>query len=87
MSNRIIPGSTDVAYHRNGVSGNDFCVITFDTISEGERYHMVATVFKEKGSVAVFDREKLGMGVIGFGLNSWRGDDFEEELRKIIGIW
>jgi hypothetical protein len=48
---------------------------------------MVATVFKEKGSVAVFDREKLGMGVIGFGLNSWRGDDFEEELRKIIGIW
>lgn len=87
INEKIVSGTAEIAYHRNGVSGNDFCVLTFDTISDGERYKMVATVFKGKGNVAVFDREKLGAGVIGFGLNSWRGDEFEKELRKIIGEW
>jgi hypothetical protein len=83
----IVPGTVEKAYHRNGMSGNGFCVLTFDSIFEGERYKMVATVFKDKGNVAVFDREKLGAGVIEFGLNSWRSDDFEKELREIIGEW
>jgi hypothetical protein len=83
----VVPGTVEKAYHRNGMSGNGFCVLTFDAIFGGERYKMVATVFQESGNIAVFDREKLGAGVIEFGLNSWRGDDFEKELREVIGEW
>ena len=83
----IVPGSAEKAYHRNGSSGNGFCVVTFDTVQEGLLHPMVAIVFKEQGNVAVFDRKQLGQGVIEFGANSWRCESFEKELRAFIGEW
>jgi len=83
----VIKESAEKAYHRNGVYGEGFCVVTFDAVVEGSLYPMVAVVFKEKHKVAVFDRKKLGAGVIEFGLNSWRCEDFEKELREIVGEW
>jgi hypothetical protein len=82
----IVPGSTEKTYHRNGQNAG-FCVVTFDCVVRGSRYPMVAVVFKEPGKVAVFDRQKLGAGVIEFGLNSWCGDAFEKDLRAVIGEW
>ena len=82
----VVAGSVERAYHRNGqIEG--FCVITFDCMLQGSLYPMVAVVFREPGKVAVFDRQKLGDGVIEFGLNSWKGSDFEKDLRAVIGEW
>lgn len=69
-----------VAYHRNGVGGTGFTVITFRV----GRDDMVGVVFPGDGNVAVFDRKKLGEGVIESGENSWRGDIFEPALRSAI---
>jgi hypothetical protein len=82
----VVPGSAVKAYHRNG-NGEGFCVITFDSVVTGDLFPMVAVVFKEPGRVAVFNRRSLGAGVIEFGFNSWKGDDFEPELRAFIGKW
>jgi len=75
----------EVAKHRNGVGGTPFYVVTF-TLSTAPN-KMVAVVYDRPGHVAVFDRELLGKGVIGFKLNSFRGDVFEAALRKVIKRW
>ena len=80
----------EVAYHRNGVSGEGFHVVTFKSdrrISQGATRKfpdMVAVVYEERGKVAVFDRDLLAAGVIAFGENSWRAEAFEPELRAAI---
>jgi len=55
---------------------------TFETSS----IRMLAMVFDEPGHVAVVDVAKLSDPAVGvaFGVNSWRGDQFEPELRAAI---
>jgi hypothetical protein len=61
-----------VAYHRNGVSGNGFHLVSFTHDSKA----MGAVVFEEPGDVAVF---RL------FGIDDkYRGDLFESALREAI---
>ena len=75
----------DVDYHRNGICGNGFNVITFITRFSDEGEHkMVGVIFNDKGSCAVLDVDLLSQGDIKFGSNSWRGDHFEDILRKAI---
>lgn len=74
----------EIASHRNGVSGNGFYIVTFHEARKHHAPRMVAVVFLEQGNCAVFDRELLGQGVIAFGRNSWRGDNYERELREAI---
>lgn len=70
--------------HRNGVAGNSFTVVLF-TVGRGKsKQNMVATVFSEQGNVAVLDADMTAAGNITFGENSWRGDEFEAELRAAI---
>jgi hypothetical protein len=45
---------------------------------------MLAVVFEAAGHVAVFDLDKLKMDVIEFPDNSYRGDLYEDELRRMI---
>jgi len=46
---------------------------------------MVAILFVDSiGSCAVFDTDLLGQGNVTFGENSWRGDNYEKELRKVV---
>lgn len=71
----------DVAHHRNGVAGESFYAVTF-TDNEGQA--MVATVFPEPGAVAVLCLGLLAEGCITFGVNSWRGDYYEDELRAAV---
>lgn len=75
-----------VAAHRNGISGEPFHVVRFTFADQGEerRRNMVATVFAGRGTIAVLDADAAAAGDIGFGSNSWRGDDFEPILRQAI---
>jgi hypothetical protein len=87
-----------VDYHRNGVSGEGFYAVIFET-SEGQT--MLGVVFPpgdngddleawtiyERGSwhnprVAVFDANLLPD--VGFGVNSWRGDNYAAALYTAI---
>jgi hypothetical protein len=70
---------SEIAYHRNGISGEGFYAVTFTCPEEGD---MVATVFPEPGCCAVLKLSLLP--VVTFGINSWRGDHFEGEIRKAI---
>ncbi len=67
--------------HRNGISGAPFHVVIFHDPDEGR---MLGIVFEEKHHVAVFNLDKLALGNIAFGVNSWRGDVYEPDLRRAI---
>lgn len=84
-------------YHRNGGGGVGFHVVIFDWDDTESRLfrRMVATVFEletkeeqavgHNGRVSVFDLDQLHAGNVTFARgNSWRGDHFEESLRKAI---
>lgn len=69
------------AYHRNGICGAPFHTILFQDTEAGR---MVGIVFDNPYHVAVLDIDKLALGDIAFGSNSWRGDRYEPTLRKAI---
>ena len=70
------------AHHRNGVGGAPFDVVLFKVGREPSR--KVAILFDAPSHCAVLDVTLLATGDIAFGSNSWRGDDFEPELRRLI---
>lgn len=72
-----------IAHHRNGVAGTPFDVVLFkERGRDGSR--KVGIVFDDPTYCAVLDIAKLAAGDIAFGSNSWRGDDYEPELRRLI---
>lgn len=73
----------DIDYHRNGICGAPFHVILFEDKGE-EASRKLGIVFDAPYHVAVLDVDKLADGNITFGVNSWRGDVFELELRAAI---
>ena len=70
--------------HRNGVGGATFDVVLFKAAREPGR--KVAILFDEPDHCAVLDVKLLAAGDIAFGSNSWRGDDYEPELRRAIAM-
>jgi hypothetical protein len=73
------------ATHRNGITGAPFAVVLFqDQGEEGSR--KVAILFDTPYHCAVLDVDKLAQGDIAFGSNSWRGDRFEQSLRRAISM-
>ena len=73
------------ARHRNGVAGQPFEVILFKEYGPGGS-RKAGIVFDEPHYCAVLDIGLLAAGDIAFGSNSWRGDHFEQSLRKAIRI-
>ena len=71
------------AYHRNGIGGAPFVVVLFEDHGT-ESSRKVAILFEQGGHCAVLDVNKLFLGDIAFGSNSWRGDRFEQSLRQTI---
>lgn len=78
-----------IAYHRNGVAGEPFKAVVFQY--DGKK--MIGIRFEDGAPdsigfsnprCAVFDLELLAQGVIEFGENSWRGDQFADELDKLL---
>ena len=70
-----------VAYHRNGIGGEGFFAVLFESKDNGL---MCAAVFAEAGQVAVYSAPLLSTVGVKFGENSWRGDVYEPELREAI---
>jgi len=81
MQRNYVKNIVAIDYHRNGICGAPFYAIVFDS-TEGRR--MVATVFDEPCTVAVLDIGLLSEGNVEFGVNSWRGDVYEGQLREAI---
>lgn len=76
-----------IEYHRNGISGAGFHVVTFIMTEGRQKQNMVAFVFEEPSYCAVIDRDLLAKNIIGMfdsPGNAWRGDNFEPQLRKAI---
>lgn len=74
------------AFHRNGICGEPFQVLTFEKI-EGSKpaQKMVAIRFRDDDKVnpriAVFDLALLHEGIIEMSEgNAWRGDQFADYL-------
>lgn len=70
-----------ISRHRNGICGEPFHAILFRDPDEGP---MLGVVFEHPYHVAVFNLDKLALGNIAFGVNSWRGDRYEPHLRAAI---
>ena len=76
----------EVDYHRNGIGGEGFHIVKFQSRDEGDEefQDMVGIVFEEAMTTAVFNRRLLGEGEIRFMHNSFRGDVFDPHLRAAI---
>ena len=80
---RIQINVVDWTYHRNGICGAPFHVVLFDDVAE-ENTRKVGILFEERYRCAVLDVAKLSAGSIAFGVNSYRGDVFEDTLRAAL---
>ena len=83
QSGQMVSRILQIAHHRNGVCGAPFYAIMFRDM-EGRQ--MLATLFDEPGYCAVVcvDVETLTVDGVAMGANSWRGDQFEPELRAAV---
>ncbi len=70
-----------IEFHRNGICGAPFHAVLFH---DSEAGRMVGIVFDEPYHVAALNIDKLSLGDIAFGSNSWRGDHYEPMLRAAI---
>ena len=91
MREKLVKRIIDIDYHRNGIFGQSFCPVIFES-TDGKR--MVAVVLPKEsdqsiGSIGCFvlDIDKLADGNVAFGENSWRGDQYADELRAAIEAW
>jgi hypothetical protein len=70
-----------IEYHRNGVTGEPFFAVLFND----DGCDMFAAVFAEARRVAVVAVDPLSTADgVTFGVNSYRGDQFERFLRSEI---
>ena len=68
---------------RRGIGGAPFHVVLFDD-TEDENTRKIGILFEKPHHCAVLDVTKLARGSIAFGVNSYRGDRFEESLRHAL---
>jgi hypothetical protein len=69
----------EVAYHRNGCQGEPFHAIRF----RDGRQLFLGLVHEQPDRVVVID-PLMAAETVASGINSWRGDLYEEALRKAI---
>lgn len=85
---RMIKKVIDVAYHRNGVSGRSFNVVLF--VDRESKETMVGILPYEETAknidveCYVLSVDKLKENDIVFASNSYRGDNYAQELREAI---
>ena len=90
MGHRDAFGMIDIqeySWHRNGVCGAPFCAVRFQwNPGDGTgKENFVATLFDEPGHCAILSVDRLETHGVAFANgNSWRGDQFEPRLRKLI---
>ena len=69
----------EVAFHRNGCSGESFYAIRF----LDQRRLLLGLVFEQPNRIVVIDPLHAAETVAA-GVNSWRGDLYEETLRNVV---
>lgn len=84
--NKLVKKYKEIDYHRNGIGGEGFHAIVFEN-TDGQR--MVGITFNQGDTAngiltAVLDIDLLNQENIRFGENSWRGDNYHEELQEIV---
>ena len=77
-----------ISHHRNGVCGNPFSVgiVKKSLENQKEQTFLIVQFDQSKESTAVFDLDLLKQGIIEFGKNSWRGDQFADEFEILAEI-
>ena len=77
-----------MAHHRNGICGNPFSVgiVKKSLENQKEQTFLIVQFDESKASTAVFDLDLLKQGIIEFGKNSWRGDQFADEFETLAEI-
>ena len=74
----------DKQRHRNGVSGTPFTVYLIEDKDSGDTKVAIKWGTDEwVGDIAVLSVDLLAKGDIGFGSNSWRGDNYGHAIKKI----
>jgi hypothetical protein len=73
----------NIDYHRNGICGAPFHAVVFRDTGPQESVKL-GIVFDAPHHTAVLDIAKLADCDVEFGSNSWRGDEYEPGLRRII---
>lgn len=73
----------EVAHHRNGVSGESFYAVRFYPYRKPKE-RFLGIVFETPGQCAVIRSDLLETAGVEFGVNSWRGDDYEPALRAAV---
>lgn len=74
-----------VEYHRNGISGEGFHTGFFDWFDDDNKWRkMFYVLYEGTGQCSIFDYELLKKGDVRFMHNSWRGDNFEKNLREAV---
>ena len=74
----------EVAFHRNGISGEGFHAVLFRE-REGRHWRkFLATVFKEPGAVSVICVDLLPEHGVSSANNAWCGDHYEPHLRRAV---
>lgn len=78
----------DISWHRNGISGVGFYAILFKNKDERNEL-FVAALYDAPGYCSVLRVADLSDPTKGvrFGINSWRGDYYEPELRRLAAAW
>ena len=77
----------EISYHRNGICGEGFYAVRFLWTPEDEPQEesFLAILFDGPGQCAVIGLDRIETVGVAFALgNSWRGDRFEEDLRRAI---
>ena len=92
----ILTNISKAAYHRNGVCGEPFQLLTFEMAEDGTKHKMLAIRFADENpdengfscpKIAILDIEMLSKGIISTGEgNAWRGDVFADHLDKYFTI-
>ena len=70
------------SHHRNGISGSPFKI---GIIEDDDKSRKLIIDFDSNNKlnpfIAVLDMDLLSKNIIEFGLNSWRGDLYEDLLK------
>lgn len=70
-------------YHRNGLISTAYNVIIFKD-DDGSKKIGIIFDTDDEHCIAVFNKDLLDKDIIEFGKNSWIGDNYSDDLKKMI---
>ena len=82
---KMIKKVVDVAHHRNGVHGTPFDVVLFKDKDTGELFvGILPDCDQNEHNSFVLSVDRMSKGSVTFAENSWRGDNYAQELKQAV---